>query len=188
MSCTYNPCETRKAQLMRPAFALWLVLLPVTAMAFGAACASPIGAPVVQSGVEIVAGTETNVQFDRAPTALSPNSVFLAADVHATKDNVHGFTGFIPYLSISFSLTKDGEPTYKKTGLLYPTATKTGPRYVGAAELDGAGTYHLTYLVSAPNAHGMYRQTGKDNGVPDWWKPISAKWDFSYPANQVSSK
>ena len=165
-----------------------LALLALTATAFAGgtipvAQAAPIGAAVAHDGVEIVPGIETGIQFDRAPTIPTPASVFLSADVHAAKDESHGFTGFIPYLSISYSLTKDGEPTYKKTGLLYPTATKNGPRYIGAAELDGPGAYHLTYLVSPPSAHGMYRLTGKDNGVPDWWKPITAKWDFTYPLN-----
>jgi len=167
---------------MRPMLVLPLMLLPATAMA------APIGAPMLRDGVEIVAGSETGIQFDRAPTSLAPDAIFLTADVHAAKDEAHGFTGFIPYLSISFTLTKDGEPTYKKAGLLYPTAGKAGPRYIGAAEMAGAGTYHLTYIISPPSAHGMYRQTGKENGVPDWWKPITAKWDFTYPANQVSAK
>jgi periplasmic iron binding protein len=169
---------------MRAAFVLLLVLLPATAEA------ASLGAPLAQSGIEIAPGIETQMQFDRAPTSLAPDSVFLTADVHAAKDNVHGFTGFVPYLSISFTLTKDGERTYKKAGLLYPTASKSGPRYVGITDMSGPGTYHLSYLVSPPNAHGMYRQTGKDNGVPDWWKPITATWDFTYPnsSNQVSAK
>jgi periplasmic iron binding protein len=167
---------------MRPVLALLLVLLPAAALA------TPLGAPVARDGIEIAPGLEASVQFDRAPTSLAPDSVFLTAEVHATKDNVHGFTGFVPYLSISFALTKDGEPTFKKTGLLYPTAGKNGPRYVGITEMSGTGSYHLSYLVSPPSAHGMYRQTGKDNGVPDWWKPITAKWDFTYPTSTASSK
>ena len=167
---------------MRPVLALLLVLLPAAAQA------TPLGVPVAREGIEIAPGLETSVQFDRAPTSLAPDSVFLTADVHATKDNQHGLTGFVPYLSISFALTKDGEPTFKKTGLLYPTAGKNGPRYVGITEMSGAGSYHLSYLVSPPSAHGMYRQTGKDNGVPDWWKPITAKWDFTYPTSTASSK
>jgi periplasmic iron binding protein len=173
---------------MRPALTLLLPPLPAIALAFGVACASPLGAPVTQGGVEITPGLEASVQFDRSPTSPAPDSVFLVADVHATKDETHGFTGFIPYLSISFSITKDGEATYKKTGLLYPTAGKNGPRYVGITEMNGPGSYHLSYLVSPPSAHGMYRQTGKDNGVPDWWKPITAKWDFTYPTSTASSK
>jgi uncharacterized protein involved in high-affinity Fe2+ transport len=179
---------------MRPVPALLLALLPATtafaALAASAAGAAPLGASVTRDGVEIVPGSEAAIQFDRSPTSLAPDSVFLTADVHATKDNAQGFTGFIPYLSISFALTKDGEPTFKKSGLLYPTAGKNGPRYIGAAAMDGPGTYHLTYIVSPPSAHGMYRQTGKDNGVPDWWKPITANWNFTYPngSNQVSTK
>jgi len=36
----------------------------------------------------------------------------------------------------------------------------------------------------------MYRQTGKENGVADWWKPITATWNFTYPIspNLVSAK
>lgn len=169
---------------MRPVFVLLLALLPA------AADAAPIGAPSVKDGVEIVAGLETGVQFDRPPVSLAPDTVFLTADVHGTKDNAQGFTGFIPYLSVSFTLTKEGEPTFKKSGLLYPTAGKSGPRYIGAAAMAGQGTYHLTYIVSPPSAHGMYRQTGKANGVPDWWKPITASWNFTYPdsSNLVSAK
>src|SRR5579863_5939943 len=131
---------------MRRPYALLLALLPASAGLIGlaapAAGAAPIGTPSVREGVEILPGIETGVQFDRAPTSLTPDSVFLTADVRATKDEPHGFTGFIPYLSISFTLTKDGEPTFKKSGLLYPTAGKSGPRYIGAAGMGGAGTYH----------------------------------------------
>jgi uncharacterized protein involved in high-affinity Fe2+ transport len=171
-----------KSASMRPVLALLLALLPT------AAGAAPLGASVTRDGVEIVPGSEAAIQFDRSPTSLAPDSVFLTADVHATRDNAQGFTGFIPYLSISFALTKDGEPTFKKAGLLYPTAGKNGPRYIGATVMAGPGAYHLTYIVSPPSAHGMYRQTGKDNGVPDWWKPITAKWDFTYPTSTASSK
>lgn len=169
---------------MRLAYALLLALLPATAEA------AALGGPMVRDGVEIVPGIETGVQFDRPPVSLAADSLFPTADVRAAKDNAHGFTGFIPYLSISFTLTKDGAPTFKKSGLLYPTAGKSGPRYMGATELAGAGTYHLTYIVSPPSAHGMYRQTGKENGVPEWWKPITASWNFTYPisSNSVSSQ
>ena len=101
---------------------------------------------------------------------------------------LHGFGehAFIPYLSISFALTKDGAPTFKRAGLLVPVAGKGGPHYAGAVEMGGPGTYRLTYIVSPPSSHGMLRRTGKD-GVPEWWKPITANWTFAYP-NTVSSK
>lgn len=175
---------------MRPAYALLLALLPATANA------AVIGSPSAKDGVEVAPGLETGIQFDRSAVSQSAGTVFLTADIRATKDNAQGFTGFIPYLSVSFTLTKEGEPTYKKSGLLYPTATKSGPRYIGAAAMAGPGAYHLTYIISPPSAHGMYRQTGRENGVPDWWKPITASWNFSYPnssglansSNLVSAK
>ena len=175
---------------MRPACALLLALMSAAALGGLTASAAPIGASAVRDGVEIAPGIEAGIQFDRPPTSLAADTVFLTADVHATRDNAQGFAGFIPYLAISFGLTKDGAPTFKKSGLLYPTAGKSGPRYIGAAGLDGPGIYHLTYIVSAPSAHGKYRQTGKENGVPDWWKPITASWTFTYPVspNLVSVK
>jgi len=169
---------------MRPLFVALFGFLPASAQA------AVIGGPMVRDGLEIVPSVETAVKFDRPPVVMGQDFVFVVADVHASKQNAYGFTGFIPYLSISFTLTKDGAPTYKKVGLLYPTAGKNGPRYVGAAQPEGPGIYHLTYIIAPPSAHGMYRQTDKDNGIPDWWKPITASWDFSFPvsANKVSSE
>ena len=87
-------------------------------------------------------------------------------------------------LGVSYVLTKDDAPTFKKSGLLYPVAAKNGPHYAAATELAGAGTYRLTYIVSPPSSHGMLRQIDKTNGVPDWWKPINASWTFTYPQNK----
>jgi periplasmic iron binding protein len=53
--------------------------------------------------------------------------------------------------------------------------------------MGGPGTYHLTYIVSPPSSHGMLLQTDKDGGVPEWWKPITANWTFTYPASNTAS-
>jgi uncharacterized protein involved in high-affinity Fe2+ transport len=110
------------------------------------------------------------------------------ADIRATKDEAHGFSGFIPYLSVSYALTKDDASTFKKSGLLYPVAAKDGPHYAAATTLAGPGTYHLTYIVSPPSSHGMLRRTDHAGGVPDWWKPITANWTFKYPTDSTSAK
>ena len=68
--------------------------------------------------------------------------------------------------------------------MLYPVAAKSGPHYAAATELAGPGTYRLTYIVSPPSAHGMLRQTDSHGGVPDWWKPITASWTFTYPSTR----
>ncbi|HEX4636146.1 MAG TPA: iron transporter [Rhizomicrobium sp.] len=158
--------------------ALLIIAVPV-------AEAAVIGGPLVRDGIEIVPSTLNGVELDRspAPPGQGADAIFLVADVHAAKDDVHGFgeRAFVPYLSISYALTKDDAPTFKKAGLLYPIAAKGGPRYGAATELAGSGSYHLTYIVSPPNAHGMLRRTDKTAGVPDWWKPITVNWTFSYP-------
>lgn len=157
-------------------------------IAVSPAGAAVIGSPLLRDGLEIAPSMLTGVELDRSPVPLrrGADSVFLVADVHAAKDDAHGFGehAFIPYLSVSFTLTKDDAPTFKKSGLLYPVAAKSGPHYAAATELAGPGTYHLTFIVSPPSAHGMLRQTDKDGGVPDWWKPVNGSWTFTYPQNK----
>ncbi len=170
---------------MRAIFAFSAVLILVFAGASIAETkATVIGGPLVRDGIEVVPSLQTDTTWDRNPVPLAANSVFLAADIHATKDDVHGFGehAFIPYLSVSYALTKDDAPTYKKAGLLYPVAAKSGPHYAASAEMAGPGTYHLTFIVSPPSAHGMMRRTDKAGGVPDWWKLVTANWTFTYPS------
>ncbi len=148
--------------------------------------AAVIGGPLLRDGLEIVPSMQSGVELDRSPTPVRSDAVFLVADIHAAKSDAHGFGEhtFIPYLSVSYLLTKDDAPTFKKSGLLYPVAAKSGPHYAAPTELAGPGTYHLTYIVSPPSAHGMLRQTDKAGGVPDWWKPVNANWTFTYPQNK----
>ena len=150
--------------------------------------AAVLGGPLLRDGIEVVPSLLSGVELDRspAPVGRGPDAVFLVADVHAAKGDAHGFgeRAFIPYLSVSYALTKDDAPTFKRAGLLYPVAAKSGPHYAAATELAGPGTYHLTYIVSPPSAHGMLRQTDKSGGVPDWWKPITGSWTFTYPQNK----
>jgi uncharacterized protein involved in high-affinity Fe2+ transport len=170
---------------MRLFWALPAVLLAIIpAPLSGEASAAVIGGPMLQGGIEIIPSALSGVELDRVPATLSQaaDSLFLMADVHAGKDEAHGFTehAFIPYLSISYALTKENAPTFRKAGLLYPVAAKGGPHYGASAQMAGPGTYHLSYIVSPPSSHGMMRQTGKD-GVSEWWKPITATWTFTYP-------
>ena len=157
-------------------------------LAVSPAGAAVIGAPLQRDGIEIAPSTLSGAELDRSPVPATrgADAIFLVADVHAMQGDTHGFgeRAFIPYLSISYALTKDDAPTFKKSGLLYPVAAKSGPHYAAATELAGAGTYRLTYIVSPPSSHGMLRQTDKTNGVPDWWKPINASWTFTYPQNK----
>jgi uncharacterized protein involved in high-affinity Fe2+ transport len=172
---------------MRSSWAFCASLLVVLAAFIpGAGRAAVIGGPLLRDGIEIVPSAQTGVELDR-PAAMSraADTVFLVADVHAGKDEPHGFAehAFIPYLSISYALTKDDTPTFKKAGLLYPVAAKSGAQYGASTEMAGPGTYHLTYIISPPSAHGMLRRTDKAGGVPDWFKPITGNWVFTFPAS-----
>jgi periplasmic iron binding protein len=52
----------------------------------------------------------TGIKMDQMPKGMdmSPDAIHLEADVHATKDETHGFSedAWIPYLTINFTLTK----------------------------------------------------------------------------------
>ncbi len=167
----------------------FFTLLACAALCPAAAFAAALGEPLQREALTITAAGESAPSLDHAPVGLRQGSdaFFLVADIRAGKDEPHGFAehAFIPYLSISYALTKEGAPTFKQAGLLYPVASKSGPHYAAGAQLAGPGTYHLTYIISPPSTHGMIRQTDKEGGVPDWWKPINASWTFTYP---LSSK
>ena len=141
-----------------------------------------IGTPLVRDGIEIAPSYQTSVQVDRMPAP--EGAIHLEAAVHAIAGEEHGFAAgaWIPYLTINYALTRDDNPTFKKSGLLYPMTAKDGPHYGAAADLSGPGTYHLTFIVSPPTSHGLLRHTDKASGVGDWWKPITASWTFVYPS------
>jgi periplasmic iron binding protein len=160
-----------------------LAALLIAALAGAQAQAAAIGGPLLRDGLEIVPSALNGVELDRMPMAKGADSILLVADVRADKDDSHGFPehSVIPYLSVSYLLTKDDAPTFKKAGLLYPLAAKDGSHYAAPTQIAGPGVYHLTYIVSPPSSHGMMRRTDKAGGVPDWWKPITVNWTFNYP-------
>ena len=60
-----------------------------------------------------------------------------------------------------------------------PMIAGDGMHYANGVKMPGPGKYHLTYTLSAP---AIYRHADKETGVPEWWKPFSADWDFTYPS------
>jgi periplasmic iron binding protein len=46
----------------------------------------------------------------------------------------------------------------------------------------GEGDYRLTYHFDPPSSAGFIRHVDKATGVPDWWKPFSASWNFHFPS------
>ncbi len=144
-----------------------------------------IGEPVVKEGMQIVPNYLTGIEMDRHPPgmAMTKNAVHIEADVHATKDEAHGFAedAWIPYLTIKFTLTKVGTK-FSRSGELYPMTAKDGPHYANNVDMDGPGTYKLTYTLLPPSSHGFIRHTDAASGVPAWWKSVTATWTFTYPS------
>jgi hypothetical protein len=164
-------------------FAAGLTVLP----AMGNAAEFYIGEPVEQDDMQIVPNYLVGIQMDHMPpgSAMGPNAIHLEADVHATKNEKHGFPedAWIPYLTIKYTLTKDGSK-FKKTGKLAPMTAGDGPHYANNVDMAGPGTYQLTYEILPPSSNGFIRHVDKATGVPDWWKPITLHWTFTYPSKQ----
>jgi uncharacterized protein involved in high-affinity Fe2+ transport len=148
-----------------------------------------IGEPVTQNDLQIVPNYLVGIEMDRMPPGMEmgADTVHLEADVHATKSEKHGFgeDAWIPYLTIHYTLTKDGS-RFKKTGTLAPMTAGDGPHYANNVKMGGPGTYQLTYEILPPSANGFYRHIDKATGVPEWWKPMTLHWTFAYPSKPKS--
>ena len=55
---------------------------------------------------------------------------------------------WIPYLTIHFTLTKQGTD-FKETGMLAAMTAGDGPHYANNVAMDGPGTYDLTYWAAS---------------------------------------
>jgi uncharacterized protein involved in high-affinity Fe2+ transport len=96
-------------------FAAALIAWP----ALGQAQEFYIGEPVVQNDLQIVPNYLVGIEMDHMPPGMEmgADTIHLEADVHATKSEKHGFAedAWIPYLTIRYTLTKDGGK-FKKPG------------------------------------------------------------------------
>jgi periplasmic iron binding protein len=146
-----------------------------------------VGEPIVQDNMQIVPNYLTGIKMDPMPKGMDmgPDAIHIEADVHATKDEKHGFAedAWIPYLTIHYTLTKQGSK-YKKSGTLAAMTADDGPHYANNVNMEGPGTYELTYEILPPSSNGFIRHVDKDTGVPEWWKPITAHWTFTFPSKE----
>jgi uncharacterized protein involved in high-affinity Fe2+ transport len=111
-----------------------------------------------------------------------PNTIHLECDVHATRGNENGFAigDWIPYMTIEYAITKEGEEKPSLTGELMPMIAKDGPHYGATIAMPGVGRYRLRYKLHPPSKNGFGRHTDPVTGVADWWAPFetSYSWDF----------
>ncbi|WP_342628079.1 iron transporter [Nguyenibacter vanlangensis] len=144
----------------------------------------PIGGPVYAHDMEIAAnylvGVEVAPMMAGMPTG--PGSIHLETDIHATADNVWGFPdgAWVPYLTITYRLTRAGSP-WTATGTLHAMTAKDGPHYADNVRMDGPGTYTVEFRYGAPEANGFMHHVDKETGTPGFWAPFGESFTFAYP-------
>ncbi len=126
--------------LLAAAIALLLAKSPADAKEFY------VGEPVVKNEMQLVPHYLLGIEM--APMTpgmdMGPNAVHLEIDVHATKDDKHGFKEdeWIPYLRISYTIEKV-DSKFKKPGKLVAMTAGDGPHYANNVRLAGDGDYRL---------------------------------------------
>ncbi len=147
-----------------------------------AAAEVKIGIDIRKNGMEIGAVyLQPVIMAPMLPGMQEPANVHLEADIHAIKDNKNGFGpgDWIPYLGITYRLTKEGSP-WITSGAFMPMVALDGPHYGANVKLDGPGKYKITYHLQPPPYQGFFRHTDKETGVGEWWAPFDVEWEFSF--------
>ncbi len=143
-----------------------------------------IGGPVHANHMEVVANYLVGIEMAPMPAGMPMGAdvIHLEADVHATAGSPWGYPdgAWVPYLTIAYTLTKQGSP-WQATGSLLPMTAADGPHYAANVKMDGPGAYRLTYRFTSPEANGFLRHIDKPTGVPAWWTPFSESFGFRYP-------
>lgn len=142
----------------------------------------PIGEAVQMNGMEIGAVYLQPVVMAPALAGMGGSSaVHLEADIHAMKGNANGFGpgDWVPYLGITYRITKEGSP-WITSGSFMPMVADDGPHYGANVELDGPGKYRLYYHILPPPYQGFFRHTDEETGVAEWWEPFDVEWEFAF--------
>jgi periplasmic iron binding protein len=147
-----------------------------------------VGEPIVKNDMQLVPHYLLGIEMAPMPKhmAMGPDAVHLEIDVHATKDEKHGFKEdeWMPYLTISYTLEKVGTKL-KKSGQLLPMTAGDGPHYANNLDMMGEGDYRVTFRFEPPQHAGFLRHVDKATGVPEWWEPFSQSWTFHFPSKQA---
>jgi uncharacterized protein involved in high-affinity Fe2+ transport len=155
-----------------------------------------VGGPVKEHDMEIVANYLVGVEMAAMTPAAAPmamggmehgrggDMIHLEADIHATADSPYGYAdgAWIPYLTVSYTLKKEGGD-WTANGKLAPMTAKDGPHYANNLSMDGPGQYKVTYTIEPPAPETFGRHIDQRTGVPDWWKPLTVSFTFKYPQN-----
>ena len=144
----------------------------------------PIGEPQACGGMEIAAVYLQPIEMEPDGMMLpaAQSDVHLEADIHATEDNKNGFQegSWMPYLQVSYELTKDGDQKVAG-GAFHPMVANDGPHYGENIKMMGAGKYHLKLTILPPSKESMFgRHVDKETGVAPWFEKCVTEYDFTY--------
>lgn len=152
------------------------------ASSFASAGEVPVGEPYEINGMEIAAVyLQPVLMTPMLPGMEKETDIHLEADIHALERNQNGFGAgeWIPYLTITYNITKAGSD-WSTTGTFTPMIASDGAHYGKNIKLNGSGKYHLIYHIDPPAYQGFYRHTDKETGVAKWWSPMDLEWDFAF--------
>lgn len=147
-----------------------------------------VGKPIVKNHMIIAGAYLQSVKMAPVIPGLPSNpgqaDVHLEADIHAGKDEPHGFQpgDWIPYLTVSYLLQKKKSDWHDFGTFMIMTAGD-GPHYGGNVKLDGPGKYTVTFKIAPPPYAAFFRHTSKQTGVAPWWKPFTVSWTFAWAGN-----
>lgn len=88
----------------------------------------------------------------------------------------------MPYLFITYELTKDGSTTPIKGEFLAMVASD-GPHYGENVKLEGPGKYKLKLIIAPPSENpraAFHRHTDKETGVDPWFKTFTLDYEFTF--------
>ena len=107
----------------------------------------------------------------------------MEADIAALEGNGLGYGAgdFVPNLTVRYEITKGGS-SWKIDGTFMPMNASDGPHYGANLKLDGAGTYHIKFIIQNPESQGYLLHIDQETGVPGrfWNQPLVAEWDFDW--------
>ena len=129
-----------------------------------------IGPAQAMEGAD-VAGGPVFVPAERA-------AFFLAVNVRAARGNKNGFglNEFVPYLTVTYTLTPKVGGTPPVHGQLHPFVGRQGLRYGNNVTATGPGPYTVTVTIEPPIKTGFGRHTDMETGVTRWWPPFQVEW------------
>jgi len=143
----------------------------------------PIGEPQSCGGMEIAAVYLQPIEMDPEGMmrSVADSDAHIEADIAATEDNENGFQegSWVPYLNVSFELSKEGGETIK--GHFHPMVANDGPHYGDNVKMDGPGNYHLKFIITPPDSSSMFgRHVDQETGVAPWFEQCVTEYDFTF--------